>query len=235
MIILDHSTYRDVQTIAKETIKGLQSYIRAGVSERDIAVRAEEIMKSKGISRFWYYDVGAFVHVGKRTTSSESGKHYNPTDTLVGQNDIVTVDLSPQIDGYWGDYARTYIVQNGTSIEEDDGRTESSFTTGIRVGKILHQHFMYYVTPAMTFEDVYLHMNDVIKQHGFINLDFAENLGHTIELSKENRRYFQLGNKSKLGEANLFTFEPHISQRDGEYGFKREDIYFFDDGKLCVL
>ncbi|MCY0896006.1 MAG: M24 family metallopeptidase, partial [Alicyclobacillaceae bacterium] len=108
-----------------------------------------------------------------------------------------------------------------------------SFT--FTVQKVLHQHFMCYVKPDMTFEDVYLHMNDVIKQHGFINLDFSGNLGHTIEFNKGNRQYFELGNKSKLSDANLFTFEPHIRRKNGEYGFKREDIYFFDHGKLCVL
>ena len=155
----------------------------------------------------------------------------------MGKNDIVTVDLSPQIDGYWGDYARTYVVFNGNSIEEDelDRHPENKLTTGIQVEKMLHQLFMCYVTPEMTFEDVYLHMNDVIKQHGFINLDFAGNLGHTIEFSKDNRRCFEMGNKSKLSEANLFTFEPHIRQGDGEYGFKREDVYFFNGGELCVL
>lgn len=234
---MEYSKYRDVQSIAKETIRDLHSFIKEGVSERDIVIKAEEIMGDKGVLSFWYYDVGAFVHVGKRTTISESGKNYNPTDTLVGHNDIVTVDLSPQMDGYWGDYARTYVVQNGNSIEEDglEGQFENNSKTGIQVEKMLHKLFMCYVTPEMTFEDVYLHMNDVIKQHSFTNLDFAGNLGHTIEFSKENRRYFELGNKVKLSETNLFTFEPHIRQRDGEYGFKREDVYFFKDGKPCVL
>lgn len=234
---MDYSKYREVQSIAKETIKDLKNFVKAGVSERDIAIKAEEIMRNKGISSFWYYGVGAFVHVGKRTTISESGKNYNFTDTVVGQNDIVTVDLSPQIDGYWGDFARTYVLRNGHVISDHelDGQQESRFTTGIEVEKILHQHFMSYVKSDMTFEDVYLHMNDVIKQHGFINLDFSGNLGHTIEFNKGNRQYFELGNKSKLSDANLFTFEPHIRRKNGEYGFKREDIYFFDDGKLCVL
>ncbi|KTD86007.1 hypothetical protein UQ64_18025 [Paenibacillus etheri] len=87
----------------------------------------------------------------------------------------------------------------------------------------------------MTFEEVYLYMNGVIKQLDYINLDFSGNLGHTIEFNKDNRKYFELGNKMQLSEASFFTFEPHIKHTNGEYGFKREDIYYFRNGELFVL
>ncbi|KRE34917.1 hypothetical protein ASG81_22760 [Paenibacillus sp. Soil522] len=87
----------------------------------------------------------------------------------------------------------------------------------------------------MTFEEVYLYMNGIIKQLDYLNLDFSGNLGHTIEFNKNDRKYFELGNKMPLSEASFFTFEPHIKQMNGEYGFKREDIYYFRNGELLVL
>ncbi|MBP1995440.1 hypothetical protein [Paenibacillus eucommiae] len=68
------SQYRYVQSIAKATMSELKDFITEGVSEKEIAVKAENIMWEKGILSFWYYEVGAFVHVGKRTTISESGR-----------------------------------------------------------------------------------------------------------------------------------------------------------------
>lgn len=33
----------------------------------------------------------------------------------------------------------------------------------------------------------------------------------------------------------MFTFEPHISIPDSKYGYKREDIYYFNDDRLIKL
>jgi Xaa-Pro aminopeptidase len=139
---------------------------------------------------------------------------------------------------YWGDYARTFIIVDGKAVNVDTlecSKNDLELMDGVKVEKKLHTIFMNYIKPDMTFEDVYLHMNDVINQLDYTNLDFAGNLGHTIEFNKDNRRYFESGNKTKLSDVTLFTFEPHIKHRNGEYGYKREDIFYFRDGELFVL
>ncbi|WP_138752044.1 M24 family metallopeptidase [Paenibacillus sinopodophylli] len=227
--------YRKVQSIAKDTIAELKKGIKAGISEREIMFKAEEIMRSKGIENFWYYDIGAFVHVGKRTIISESGKQYTPSEIVVGRNDIITVDLSPELDNYWGDYARTIIVMDGNTIDDDSIENAIEFSQGINTGKELHRAFIEFIKPDMTFEKVYLHMNAVIHHLGYSNLDFSGNLGHSIAFNKDQRKYFELGNETKLSEVSYFTFEPHVKQRDGVYGYKREDIYYFQNGNAVAL
>jgi Xaa-Pro aminopeptidase len=234
------SDYLYVQSIAKSTISELKDVIKEGISEREIVYIAEDIMRDRGVNNFWYHGIGAFVHVGKRTTISESGKDYKPSETLVGKNDIVTVDLSPEFNTYWGDYARTFLVIDGNVIDEETLQNTNTqpaleFSNGIKSEKQLHNVFIDYVKPDMTFEEVYLYMNGVIKQLDYINLDFYGNLGHTIEFNKDYRKYFELGNKMQLSEASFFTFEPHIKHTNGEYGFKREDIYYFRNGELFVI
>ncbi|WP_208917646.1 M24 family metallopeptidase [Paenibacillus uliginis] len=89
---MDHlTTYAYVQSIAKATMSSLKDFIQEGITERDIVDQTERIMRNFGIHQFWYYDVGAFVHVGERTIISESGKHYKPTNQTVRKNDIVTI------------------------------------------------------------------------------------------------------------------------------------------------
>ena len=61
------------------------------------------------------------------------------------------------------------------------------------------------------------------------------NLGHSIERKKEDRIYIEKGNKTKLGDAGYFTFEPHISVSGSVYGYKRENIYYFEKGVLREL
>ena len=41
--------------------------------------------------------------------------------------------------------------------------------------------------------------------------------------------------KSEPRQLALNTFEPHISIPSSKYGFKKENIYYFENGKLVEL
>ena len=51
---------------------------------------------------------------------SVSGKEYITSDRVISENDIITIDLSPQNGDTWGDYARTVIIENGSVVDSDD-------------------------------------------------------------------------------------------------------------------
>ena len=89
--------------------------------------------------------------------------------------------------------------------------------------------------PEMTFEELYYQMNQIIRDEGYINLDFMGNLGHSIVRRKEDRVYIEKENHTRLGDVGYFTFEPHISVAGSKYGYKREDIYYFENGVLKKL
>ena len=61
------------------------------------------------------------------------------------------------------------------------------------------------------------------------------NLGHSIVKDKNDRVYTEKGNTQKNGDVKYFTFEPHISIPGSKYGFKKENIYYFENGKLVEL
>ena len=71
-----------------------------------------------------------------------------------------------------------------------------------------------------------------IIDQGYVNLDFLGNLGHSIEKRSEDRIYIEKGNQKKLREVSCFTFEPHISRENSRYGYKWENIYYLESGKL---
>ena len=50
-----------------------------------------------------------------------------------------------------------------------------------------------------------------------------------------DRIYIEAGNKATFKDIDLFTFEPHIKKKQGNYGFKHENIYYFDKKKLEIL
>ncbi|HNX60343.1 MAG TPA: M24 family metallopeptidase [Spirochaetota bacterium] len=214
-------SHRKVQVIAKETMRYLSTVILPGVTEKEIRKLAETYMISRGIESFWYYDVGALVFAGERTRLSISGRDYIPSDQRVGCDDLVTVDLSPCMGTSWGDYARSFI---GDAHHD-----------GIEFERYLHAYLTSNISPGMTFHDVFMRMNNEIERHGYVNLDFNGNLGHTIAENRMDRIYIEKNCMLKAGDAGLFTFEPHIGKESVQYGFKMENIYYFRNACLVEL
>ena len=226
--------YRQVQQIAKDTISYAKQMIKPGMNLREIRSLCEEKMLELGADSFWYWDVGAFVFAGDETAVSVSGKQYITSDRIIAPDDIITIDLSPQKGDTWGDYARTIIVQNGVVVESE--KIENvEWRQGLDMEELLHEELKRYVTPDTTFEALYYHMNDLIAEKGFLNLDFSGNLGHSIVRQKKDRVYIEKGNNIRLGDVAFFTFEPHISVVGSNYGYKKENIYYFENGLLQEL
>jgi Xaa-Pro aminopeptidase len=101
--------------------------------------------------------------------------------------------------------------------------------------EFLHEELLRFARPKTTFEELYGYINGVIRDRGFVNLDFAGNLGHSIVKRKQDRVYIEKGNTMTLDEAEFFTFEPHIGIAGSKYGYKKENIYYFKDNKLEEL
>lgn len=115
-LILD---YKEVQQIARETIEYAKTFIKPGMNLLEVRKLCEQKMLELGADSFWYWDIGAFVFAGDETTVSVSGKQYVTSDRTINENDIVTIDLSPQNGNIWGDFARTIILENGVVTDKD--------------------------------------------------------------------------------------------------------------------
>lgn len=228
-------TNLDMQNLNRATIKHLIENIEIGMPLSKIRSICEKFMLENGADSFWYWNVGAFVFAGDETTVSVSGRKYHTSERIIGNDDIITVDLSPQNKNIWGDYARTIVIENGKVIDNLENINNKEWKQGLKMEQYLHQLLIEKATTDMTFEELYYYMNDIISKQGFLNLDFAGNLGHSIVENKNDRIYTEKGNKAKLSEAKMFTFEPHISTPNSKFGYKKEDIYYFKKGKLVKL
>ena len=226
--------YREVQNIAKKTIEFIKENIQPGMTLLEIRNLCETKMMELGADSFWYWDVGVFVFAGNETTLSVSGKEYTTSKRVIAENDIITIDLSPQNGDTWGDYARTIIIEKGKVVERDNV-VNDEWKNGLLMEKYLHEEMCKFVTPKTTFEELFYYINSIIEQKGYINLDFMGNLGHSIVTHKDDRIYIEKGNMATLGSVKYFTFEPHIAVKGSKYGFKKENIYGFKNNKVAEL
>ena len=227
--------YSSMQNLNRVAVKHVADTIKTGMSLPYIKKLCEDYLLENGADSFWYWDVGAFIFSGDETALSVSGKEYQVADRIIQKNDIITIDLSPQRNSIWGDYARTLVFENGILCDKTDKIRNNEWRSGLQMEEYLHKTLIDVATPDMTFEELYYLMNDVIVKKGFLNLDFLGNLGHSIVKNKNDRIYTEKGNHQRLSDVKMFTFEPHISLPDSKYGYKREDIYYFDYGKLIQL
>jgi len=224
---------RVVQLIAKRVLADLAGALSPNDTEASIAHRATTLMRAQGITQTWYYDCPAFVLLGSRSCLSISGRDYTPGDEPVGMTNLITVDLSPSLNGVWGDCARSFFIEDGRCV---DAPRLPEFKQGAAMQERLHQSMRSFVSADTTFEDLFTFANTMIRESGFENLDFLGNVGHSIVSRLEDRRYIEAGNTYKLSDAGLFTFEPHIRIAGGVWGFKHEDIYHFGpDGRVHAL
>lgn len=228
-------TIHDMQNLNRATIEYASVIIAPGMSLVELRRLCEAYMLSNGADSFWYWDVGAFVFSGDKTTVSVSGREYKTDDCVIEPNDIITIDLSPQNNCVWGDYARTLIVENGSIVKDLDHIQNNEWRNGLKMEEYLHEAMLGFVNMDTTFEELFYYINGQIKACGYINLDFLGNLGHSIVKDKKHRIYIEKGNTEKLSAVEAFTFEPHISLPESSYGFKKENIYGFNRGIITEL
>lgn len=225
--------YFAMQRLCRETIGYIRSVVCPGMDLRELKDLCEEYMLNHGADSFWWCGVGAFLFSGDETAVSvvpESG--YIPSDKRIQENDIITIDLSPQKDGVWGDFARTLVLEDGKLVQDTKEIKNEEWRNGLFMEDLLHETLMDIAGEDMTFEELHERINTLAEERGYRNLDCLGNFGHSIEKRDEDRIYTEKGNQAKLSSVSMFTFEPHISLPGSKYGFKKEDIYYFKDGRL---
>lgn len=227
--------HHEVQEIAKDTIALVRDTVKPGMSVADTARAAEDYMHGRGITSFWWDNVGAYAFAGDDTTLSEEALGYVPSARKLAADDILTMDLSPSDGDIWGDYARTIILEHGRVVQNAEDIENPEWRDGLLTEEALHRKLTETARPDMTFEELYKVMDAEVRSLGYENLDFLGNFGHSITTRDPDRIFIEKGNISKLSSVKYFTFEPHISLPGGLYGYKMENIYYFSDGRVREL
>lgn len=227
------TTYAKIQFLAKKMMQEIQSCITVAKSETTLVNDCLRIIKSYDIKEYWYYNRPAMVAIGRNTISSQSGKNYYPSPLTLQYNDFVTIDLSLGVDNCWSIFAKSFAIEEGKVKTENFSNAELFFLK--KCTDTLHQYLVEIVHPNITFHELYMLMQEKLKQLNVEHLDFKHNFGHSIETHLDERIYIAENVYEKLGNKFLFSFEPHLRLKKGIYGFKHADIYFFQNNTIQKL
>jgi methionine aminopeptidase len=223
------SQYSRVQKIAKRILCDAQTYLTVGKTELEIKNSIYGLISDSGITEFWYHNTPVIVSVGANTSVSLSGKEYTATNLSIKKNDFVTIDLSLAIDSHWSILAKSFSIEEGKVISHHFLNKDLWLLQ--KASNVLHNYIVQSVEPGMTFHEIYHELNKKTEELGVEHLDFKNNFGHSIEKSLDERIYITDGVYKKITPDTLFSIEPHLKLKNGLYGFKEADIYYFNRKK----
>jgi Xaa-Pro aminopeptidase len=226
--------HRRAQLSARDTLIAVQSEIKTGATEASLASACRRLMDAAGATGYWWYTTPAYVLAGENLRLSVEGDVYAPGEVAIGADGMITIDLHTEIDGRWGDCARSYFLRDGDIVTPEAAGYEEA--DGMATEAALHSLIRAEARPEMTFQELHFLVAREVANRGYENLDFLGNFGHSIGADVTNRAFIDANCGQPLGSSPLLTFEPHIARPGRPLAFKYEEVYLFDNaGTLCLL
>jgi methionyl aminopeptidase len=189
-----------------QTLHHLRSYVRAGMSLKEINQMGEEFIDSLGAKAAFKGLYG--FPAGVCTSLNEVIIHGIPNDTVVKDGDILGLDIGVEHDGWFGDAAITIPI--GEISKEDEELIACSYDTlmyAISIIKI-----------GMRFKELSLEIENFIKDRGYVPLHgfCGHGIGRKPHEEPEIPNYLDSPNPKqgpKIKNGMVFCLEPMICQK----------------------
>ena len=196
---------RKAEAIGDAAFTNILSFIKPGVTEREIALELEFFMKKNGASKLSFDTIVA-------SGSNSSMPHAQVTDRVIENGDFVTMDFGCIYKGYCSDMTRTIAVGNPTDEMKKVYQTvldaNLKAMEGIRAG--------------VKCCDVDAIARDHIKANGYGEY-FGHGLGHSVGLYIHEDPRFSPKCDTITKENMVITNEPGI-YLPGRFGVRIEDL-----------
>jgi len=191
-----------------KTLDHLKTYIRAGMTLKEINKMGEEYISSLG-ARAAFKGLYGFPS-GVCTSLNEVVIHGVPDDTVVKEGDILGLDIGVEKDGWYGDSAITIPIGQ---ISDEDRKL-------IACAKDALYHAISVIKPGMRFKELSLELENFITDYGFVPLRgfCGHGIGRKPHEEPEIPNYLDGKNAKqgpKIKNGMVFCIEPMICQKSG--------------------
>ncbi|NLL43902.1 MAG: aminopeptidase P family protein [Firmicutes bacterium] len=202
--------------IADDAFAELLPKIRSGVTELDIALELEFLMRKRGASAMSFDPI---VASGPRSALP----HARPTDRVFSVGDFVVFDFGCVVNGYCSDMTRTIVI--GEPEEQHlliyDLVLKAQLTSLEAVG------------PGKTGAEIDAIARDIIGEMGYGEY-FGHGLGHSLGLEVHESPRLSKTDQTVLQPGMLVTVEPGV-YIPGFGGVRIEDLVLVTEGGHEVL
>jgi Xaa-Pro aminopeptidase len=178
--------------IASESFGDVISMIRPGISEKELALRLELALRTRGA------DGKSFDFI---VASGERGAlpHGRASEKMLCSGELVTVDFGAILDGYASDETVTVAV----------GRIDAKQREIYQIVRDAHDMAIEAVRPGVALKHLDAVARDHISEKGFGDF-FRHGLGHGVGLDVHEKPVVSFRSEGKVLEGMVFTIEPGI-------------------------
>lgn len=196
---------RTAESIGDEAFTHILSFLKAGISEREVALELEYYMKKNGAEGLSFDTIAA-------SGKNSSMPHAIPTDRLLENGDFLTMDFGCIYDGYCSDMTRTVAIGSATQ----------SMRTVYDVVLRAQTESMKKIRPGTKCNEVDAVARRIIADAGYGNC-FGHGLGHSVGLFIHENPRFSPSCDDVLKPGMVITVEPGI-YLPGQFGVRIEDL-----------
>lgn len=204
------------QRIAEKAFEHILSYIKPGVTDKDIALELEYFMLKNGADGLSFETIAV-------SGKNSSMPHGVPTLKKVEDGDFVTMDYGALVNGYHSDMTRTVAV--GRVSDEQKKVYDTVLKAQLASIDALK--------PGITGVDADKAARDVISSAGYGEY-FGHGTGHGVGVEIHELPNLSPRSPATLETGNIVTIEPGI-YLPGRFGVRIEDMALITpDGKRVL-
>ncbi len=219
-----------MQEAVDETLKifdMVTSYIKPGLTEKDIANYVLKITREKGFGLAWEEETCPAVFTGP----NPSNPHAGPTDRKVEKGHLINMDFGIKYKGYCSDLQRTWYV-----LKDGETKAPAEVQKGFDVIKDAIQKVADAIKPGVTGVEMDDLARNYIVQNGYP--EYPHGLGHQVGKEVHDGgaglfpRWERYGNTPylQLEERQVFTIEPRLPVEGYGVSTLEEEVYLTKDG-----
>lgn len=202
------------QEIAEKSFIETLSYIKVGLTEKQISAYLEYRFKVNGADGVSFEPIIAF-------NENSSVPHHQTGSATLKHNSIILMDFGCKVDGYCSDMTRMVAF----------GDVSSEFKNVYDA--VLNAHLVAFksVTCGMTGIEADAISRNYLKENG-LDKYFTHSLGHGVGVKIHESPRLSIKSSDVLVDGNVFSIEPGV-YIDGKFGVRIEDTVYLKNGK-CV-
>lgn len=203
----------EAEHIGDMAFSHMLEFMRAGMTEREIALELETFMKKQGASDLSFQTIAAS---GVRSAMP----HGVASDKVVKKGELLTLDFGCVYKGYCSDMTRTVV------FGEPDEKQKEIYGIVLKA----QTEALDKIHEGIKCSDADKIARDVINDTGY-GENFGHSLGHSVGIEIHEMPCFSPKSKDILKNGNVLSVEPGI-YIDGWGGVRIEDLIAVIDGKI---
>lgn len=207
---------RKAVSIADLACDHVRSYIKPGMSEKQVAWELEAFMRTHGAE-------GIAFELIVASGANGAKPHAVPQDRPISEGELIVMDMGAKVEGYHSDLTRTII------LGEPDEKAQEVFDIVLRAQLAAEDQ----ARPGMTGQELDAVARSVIDEAGYGEY-FGHGLGHGVGLAVHEKPRVGSSSTDLLEPGVVCTIEPGI-YLPGWGGVRTEDMVLFTEDAVEVL